>query len=350
MASCNVVVDPRCIAFMGEVESAQSVRTALIVAADLARIGRTWPNSLLITSADFHESIYGSGLFPFRNALAPLIQKAGLSEEFDSHTVSTMLDRIIDRVVCVEEVSVFDALVVNAINSDPAIVDSGKAPLLQAGLNDLLSFFAAGLLEDEHWTFQAILALSPSTPLSSEIEVQSDVGLIEPPLTDGPQQFTSTFQIPRLNSYAEFFQKVDTLELWNAATCGQEIKLAVVSRAHQLRLQQGLPFSEEVELLAVGDNFFPSLPNAQAHCQAPFASTTLETCARICGGLPQSDDNAFQTAAGSGVQVIRAGDSAAARRVHVTKHGIGVRLMYWRLADGTVELANVGPKAEEAIY
>ncbi|SUZ34163.1 hypothetical protein ROE7235_03946 [Roseibaca ekhonensis] len=50
----------------------------------------------------------------------------------------------------------------------------------------------------------------------------------------------------------------------------------------------------------------------------------------------------------SGVRV-RKSDNAKAYRMHLTGRHEGFRLMFWWHVDGTIEIANIGPKFEEKI-
>ena len=50
----------------------------------------------------------------------------------------------------------------------------------------------------------------------------------------------------------------------------------------------------------------------------------------------------------SGRQIFRS-DGAHAFRTHLTKKRAGLRLMLWKIPDGTIEFANVGDKDELAI-
>lgn len=78
-----------------------------------------------------------------------------------------------------------------------------------------------------------------------------------------------------------------------------------------------------------------------------YGSSTFDTLARI---VAQSPTEAAQrlyklTHTGSRIDVIRS-DGAVGWRIHVTKHGEGIRLMFWRLTDSSIEFANVGPKSD----
>lgn len=72
--------------------------------------------------------------------------------------------------------------------------------------------------------------------------------------------------------------------------------------------------------------------------------TLIESCARLVLGIPKHDIGEFRDNK-TGKQKVR-DDRAVACRTHVTKRGAGLRLMFWELADGTIEFANVGDKDE----
>jgi hypothetical protein len=74
------------------------------------------------------------------------------------------------------------------------------------------------------------------------------------------------------------------------------------------------------------------------------AFTLIESCARIVLDIPKHEVKPFYDRA-SGRQRVRS-DGALAFRTHLTKRGVALRLMLWKMPDGTIEFANVGDKDE----
>lgn len=72
----------------------------------------------------------------------------------------------------------------------------------------------------------------------------------------------------------------------------------------------------------------------------------IESCARIVLGIPKNTLNEFrENSKATSKQRVRE-DGALAFRTHLTKKGIGLRLMFWKKQNGTIEFANIGDKDE----
>ena len=76
--------------------------------------------------------------------------------------------------------------------------------------------------------------------------------------------------------------------------------------------------------------------------------TTLRLCASILADVCGTEILPFRENANSQKQLMRK-DGAGAYRVHLTKYGQGLRLMFWRTEIGAIEFANVGRKFELVI-
>ena len=84
--------------------------------------------------------------------------------------------------------------------------------------------------------------------------------------------------------------------------------------------------------------------------RSDLAMNLIESLARILLGVPKNPVEAFREDERPTSPQRRRADGAIARRPHLTKHGAAFRLMFWELADGTIEFANVGPKSELEIF
>ncbi|MBZ9942655.1 hypothetical protein LB533_16305 [Mesorhizobium sp. BR1-1-13] len=129
---------------------------------------------------------------------------------------------------------------------------------------------------------------------------------------------------------------------WVMAEQGAELALPIALRAAEklgveiddLPLGVGRKFS-------VGESFYSSLAKVEALGNHKHAHTTLDRCATVVADNTLLFERDFQKN--------RRVDSAEARRVHLTKGGVGLRLMFWERTNGGIEFANVGPKHEEVI-
>lgn len=136
----------------------------------------------------------------------------------------------------------------------------------------------------------------------------------------------------------EFLEQLTAESVWRHADDGSELVLAMAIRAaEKLMIDVGkLPLLSG-RSFAVGEHFYESLSKVEALGVNKHASTTLDRCATIIADNTQIFERDFRKA--------RWADNAGARRVHLTKHGAGLRLMFWELDDGSIEFANVGVKA-----
>lgn len=140
------------------------------------------------------------------------------------------------------------------------------------------------------------------------------------------------------NSPTEFLEGLTAEAVWRHATDGSELVLPIALRVAQ-KLATGI---DELPLpagraFAVGEVFYGSLAEVEALSAEKHASATLDRCATIVADNTQIFERDFRKS--------RRVDGAGARRVHLTKHGAGLRLMFWEHGDGSVEFANVGVKA-----
>ena len=98
------------------------------------------------------------------------------------------------------------------------------------------------------------------------------------------------------------------------------------------------------KLYSVGASFLPTAQNWECGHEGSHAFTLIESCARIVLDIPKHEVRPFYDRT-SGRQISRT-DRALAFRTHLTKRGVGLRLMLWKIPDGTIEFANVGNKDE----
>jgi hypothetical protein len=151
------------------------------------------------------------------------------------------------------------------------------------------------------------------------------------------------------------FQHVSSLEdvcgilnandVWANALSPTDIKLAIqlACRAKMIDLGTYSGF-DKIPVFYVGADFFGSLKLWEADKQHKFAGATLDACAAAVLELSTIEVKPF-------VKPRRAADMAEPLRAHISKTGVGMRLMIWQRV-GTrrcLEFANVGGKHEEEI-
>jgi len=215
-----------------------------------------------------------------------------------------------------------------------------------------LAFYCAAVEEAKPWVGHSHIAMDAASPSCPRIEISCEVGFVDPPIgANLVNSFAINSTLSQIKNRMDLYKAADAQAIWREADTDSELAFAIAARALQLKAETD-PGCEVIDLrrFTIGPHFRASLGGAQSAHAAPYAMSTLDTCARVTAGLPQPDTNPFFTTAGSGVQRTRATDGAQAWRIHVSKHGVGVRLMYWELPNGYLEFSNVAPKAQAEIF
>jgi hypothetical protein len=137
--------------------------------------------------------------------------------------------------------------------------------------------------------------------------------------------------------------RLGSLALWELAQSDMQARDAINSRIKELALS-GAADAGAAKPFRVGSRF---LDTARTN---GFASrlNVVDSCARILLEIPKKPVKPFRVSEDSETQRTRS-DGAKAFRTHLTSDGPGYRLMFWEMADGTIEFANVGPKRELVI-
>lgn len=138
-------------------------------------------------------------------------------------------------------------------------------------------------------------------------------------------------------------QSVGCLKLWAQAASPSDVRDAINARLEEI-LSTGTGNKEAIRTFIVGEHFL------QSARQNGFGErlNIVDSCARIIVNEPKNSVEPFRVSADSSEQRTRS-DGALAFRTHLTKDGPGYRLMFWELANKSIEFANVGPKAELVI-
>lgn len=143
------------------------------------------------------------------------------------------------------------------------------------------------------------------------------------------------------NSPRQIASLLDPLAIWQNAQSDREIAIAIAAAVANLPGQIGPPVK-----FAIGTGFCGSL-DANACLNGGSSSLTLSKCAQLIAAAPNLSVEDFrETGSQQSPARTRPRDGARAKRCHLTTGHAGLRLLFWELADGSIELANVGPKNE----
>ena len=147
------------------------------------------------------------------------------------------------------------------------------------------------------------------------------------------------------SSYGEWLDAQDPVAAYNDASCDDDVKFAIYLAARGKRKQAGADISDfTLKSFKLSNDFVASLARNQSCGRQKFGGAVLEAAADIVSGISVRDIGPFWSQESEGEARMRLDYEAC--RTHVTKGNEGMRLMFWRRADGHIVLANVGTKNE----
>lgn len=142
------------------------------------------------------------------------------------------------------------------------------------------------------------------------------------------------------------FCKMNGYELYKKAESILEYKFAFYVGATKLIKDNVLNTSISWDDFKVGNDFISTLRHNQAYQDQHYSSVVYNTIINLLADTGANEINPFYTTATSKVQ--RTFNEFLAFRVHITKSGRALRLMFWK-DDYEIILANIGNKHEEII-
>ena len=189
----------------------------------------------------------------------------------------------------------------------------------------------------------------PGEPFErGEVHVSANVEAIES-LTDGadwekilPREIDES--TPVAFGRESILKQLGHIRLWGEADSEENARSAIDARVLEL-LATGTGNRNQVKEYRFGPHFLESARENAFAARSDLAGILIDSCARILIDVPKQEVKPLRISESSGEQTVR-DDGAKALRTHLTKRGPGYRLMFWILADGAIEFANVGPKME----
>lgn len=312
------------------------------------------PDTCVLLSDSVRVALNVDGEFPHRHSLVALIDKLECTFA-DANTISRVANSILERTPSLEEYFGIDAILIEEDSFEiapAALLDRLKPNCRSAFRDDLL---IAGIKVDERVAGgpeSCLMVASGScteNPIPSAISVKAnihDIGLVSTNIrlqTDHPP-FSLFQSIPVVFSHEQLITSLDLGVVWDRASSDQTVRLSVEACVKSIISSRRE--TDGVSNFTIGGYFVESLHTWGAASRHDYAIVTIESCARIVLGIPKNPINEFrETAEGNANQRIRK-DGALAFRTHLTKKGVGLRLMFWRHTDGTIEFANIGGKGK----
>lgn len=311
------------------------------------------PDTCALLSDSARVALNDDGEFPHRHRLVELIDKFECTFA-DANTISRVANSILERTPTLEEHFGIDAILIeeDSFEVAPAGLLGRLKPNCRSAFKDDL--LIAGIKVDERVAGESeacIMIASGSCtedPIPSAISVKADIHEIELASTD----FTLHTNLPFLLSqsvtiafsHEQLIESLDLGAIWDGASSDEAVRLSVEASIKNIISSGAQP--EVVSDFSIGNGFVKSLHAWGADSRLDFAMVTIESCARIVLGIPKNPIKEFRESGHVNAKQRVRKDGALAFRTHLTKKGVGLRLMFWRHTDGTIEFANIGGKGE----
>lgn len=142
------------------------------------------------------------------------------------------------------------------------------------------------------------------------------------------------------------FCEMDGYEIYKVAKSELEYKFAFFVGATRLIKDNALATNIHWDDFKVGNEFIASLKNNQAFQSQQYSSVVYNIIINLLADTGVNDINPFYTSSSRIEQ--RESNGFLAYRVHITKAGRALRLLFWK-DDYEIILSNIGNKHEEVI-
>lgn len=312
------------------------------------------PDTCVLLSDSTRVALNDDGEFPHRHRLVELIDKFECTFA-DANTISKVANSILERTPALEEHFGIDSILFDEISCEiaPALMLDRLKPKCRSAFRDDL--LIAGVKINgaiSGGSKSSVLVASGSwreDPIPEDIDVKADihdVGLLPTDVSlKNVPPFLLLQSIPVAFSHEQLIESLGLWSIWDGAASEKAVRLSIKAYIKSL-ISSGASGDGAMEF-EIGSRFVQSLHTWGADSRHDYAMVTIESCARIVMGIPKNDIDKFrESAKATAKQRSRTEDGALAFRTHLTKKGVGLRLMFWRRTDGTIEFANIGAKGE----
>jgi len=292
--------------------------------------------------------------FPHRHRLADLL-KVHQCDIADEKTISKLVYGILEKVPSFEDYCGIDVILIDEaqVKVEPKIMLTrlkDNCSRTFAEILTMVSLIRTLDPQNSHDTLvvASTLASENTQPLPDHIDVKSEVHELDF-LQDGmniPEEFPHTIvdKIPVSFSHEKLLSQLGLWAVWDNASDEETAKSAINMKVEKL-LDSGVS-ADEKNAFILGSHFIDSVKTWGFGSRSDYAMILIESCARIILGIPKKPLNEFrENSKPTSGQRVR-NDGALAFRTHLTKKGVGFRLMIWKMPNGIYEFANVGSKNE----
>lgn len=343
----SLVLEPAVLAMPALANDEQSITQSIATIIQLSEALRASEFNICLLS-EAESLLAQANLYPVSNSIRQSLANSGLSHVYTVEDIRRSLHSILQQSHRLEEISGIEFLIPADMQTVPDVLANREPFVLRESLEITL---AHASLMTEQYGRSNVQALLADQHVRQDIELRANISDIYTPI-DGPSERPNFCCLVALSdSPASFLDQLDGDALWSIADSESEIFAAVCIKARSLRRSTGCPSPKQnCEGFSIGKRFVPSMKACQCGPNEKYGFATFETLARVVAKSPlEAPKRLYQlSSTGHRIDVVRE-DGAIAWRLHVTKSGEGIRLMFWRRRDTSLEFANVGTKADVSI-
>ena len=293
--------------------------------------------------------------FPHQHRLIELLKRHSC-EIADDKTISQLANGILKRTPSFEDYYGIDTVLIDdgKITIEPSLLLRRLKKNCQLAFLEILTTISLVRLLKTDGSGESILVASALgneniNPQPDEIDFESEVHeiIFNKKNISFPYDlpYKSIDKIPISFSHEHLLSHIDLWEIWNHGVDSESAISAIETSIARL-VESGI--SQDLRVgFTLGIHFLDSVNRWNASTRRDYAMVLIESCSRIVLGEPKNPLNEFrENSKSTSKQRIRDSDSSQAYRTHLTSKGVGLRLMIWKLPDGSIEFANIGGKAE----
>lgn len=340
----TVVLDPGLLAYVQSISKAD-LYVKVERLAIWSKISATYSWVTVTLPPSTRETLEVNEFIPAHEAAKRLLESTGLRHVYSPEDLIRPVYDLLEKATPAAYCCVGDELH-GQFQSDPPQPWHGDNPsiesLSQRAL--LMSSLENQIHEERKLKYFASVIQSGTITFAALLQLVDPDTMPGFGVADMPKGVQDQFQ--HVLSIEDVCSTVDPSEVWKNALSSREIKLAIQLACRNRMIEEGTYSTlDKIPSFFVGGDFLQSLKDWQADEDHRFAARTLETCAAAVLNLPTIEIKPFYTKAK------RAADLADPLRAHISKAGVGLRLMMWLrpAAQRCIEFANVGGKHEEEI-
>lgn len=278
--------------------------------------------------------------YPTRQSILEFLSMVGLADVYSANDLLRQYQSILDRSRHPAEMSTFDITSMSDFVAFPALPASLGPRELVPETERVLATVA--VQDDSEAAWWVASAMNGAAARQFRITATIISASKEMTPADEPIPFTFTRDVTAIERLCNLVDLEAARRIWRTANTDDDVYFAITLGALAIaRLARpGATIADLVEF-SIGSEFLSSLNRHSCGKTQRFSMTTFERCARIVADYATAGVQPM----GRPRQTVRAKDDALACRSHITKKGLALRLMHWKLPS-KIEFANVGVKKE----